>query len=347
MKASTKARLTDPKLLAAREGHMRRLAAMYGGERLQQPFVLCGYCGKGQADPYIDPEQWVVEALDDLAANGDKLLDAVVFRPLAIEFDPYGVHFVDHIFGAEVFQVDSGMGAEYGWQAHYLDQPVGRLEPPDLDNDPTWALVRRVTEAFVSAEVTVPLFGLPVIASPLNIAVNLYGENILLAMVADPEAAHHDLGVINDLLCRLHRWYQAHLPAAQLQPTVAAGRTQPPGFGQLCGCTTQLVSARQYGHFIAPLDEALLSVYAGGGMIHLCGAHTQHIPIWRSMKALRAVQMNDRAIDDLATYYADLRDDQMLYCNPYDQMSVAQILEITRGHRTVICADYTGPFESV
>ena len=136
----------------------------------------------------------------------------------------------------------------------------------------------------LKANVKVPLFGLPTVASALNVAVNLYGQEILLSMMTDQEATKHDLKIINDSLCEIHKWYIANVPLEQLQPVISWERTQPPGFGQLCGCTTQLVSPDMYNDFIAPLDEQLLSVYPNGGMIHLCGSHTQHIPTWRNMK---------------------------------------------------------------
>ena len=161
----------------------------------------------------------------------------------------------------------------------------------------------------------------------LNVAVNLYGEDFLVALTR-PDAARHDLAVINRLLCDLHQWYRAHLPVAQLQAVVAAGRCQPPGHGQLCGCTTHLLSAEVYREFIAPLDDALLSVYPHGGMIHLCGVHTQHLPVWREMASLRAVQLNDRAAEDLEAYFRGLREDQVIYLNPTPTMTVARALAI-------------------
>jgi hypothetical protein len=335
MKAKTIDILNDPRLLEARASQFVRLGALYAGERLEDVFYLNGYNGVGQADPYAEPERWVEEALDDLAENASRLLDARTFRPLVIEFGPYGVHFIDRMFGADVFDLDGARN----WQVHYLDAPVGQLQPPDLERDETWALARRAALASLGAGVSVPLFGLPTIASVLNIAVNLYGQRILAALLDEPEAARHDLGVISDLLCTLHRWYLERLPLEQLQPVVGGTRTQPPGYGQLCGCTTQLVSASQYRAFIAPPDDQLLSVYPHGGMIHLCGRHTQHIPAWREMTSLRAVQMNDRAVDDLAIYYRQLREDQILYANPYDKMPVQRILRITGGRRTVVVSD--------
>jgi hypothetical protein len=335
-KVSTKATLNEPALLAARQAHITRLQALYDGERLNQVFVLAGIAGRGQADLFQEPERWVEEALADLAEKAERVLDQAVFRPLVIEpGELYGVHFVDKILGAPVFELDQ----KANWQAHYLESPIGELQMPDLDQDPSWKLARQLATAFVESGVTVPFFGLPTIASVLNIAVNLYGQQILVALYTDPAAAQRDLQVINQLLCDLHSWYLAHLPAAQLQPVVAGQRTQPPGFGQICGCTTQLLSPRLYQEFVAPLDEALLSVYPHGGMIHLCGQHTQHIPVWREMHSLRAVQMNDRATEDLETYFRELREDQILYVNPCASMPVERIMAITGGRRTVIVAD--------
>jgi hypothetical protein len=336
----TRDTLNDPALLAARRRHFARLTALYAGEPLDAPFYQWGYRGRPRGediDPYVEPERWVAASLDDLAAHAARLTDPRTFRPLVIEFGPYDVHFIDKMFGADVFDLMDQ--DKPNWQVRPLSTPIGALQPPDLDTDPTWALSRRLAQAFLAADVRVPLLGLPTIASALNIAVNLYGQEILIAMLTEPEAVIHDLAVINDLLCALHRWYLEHVPLEQLQPVIGWARTQPPGYGQLCGCTTHLVSPGQYARFIAPLDEALLRVYPHGGMIHLCGIHTQHLPVWRAMASLRAVQLNDRAADDTALYLAGLRDDQMLYVNAYEQMPVARILEITGGRRTVVVAD--------
>ncbi|NLC57315.1 MAG: hypothetical protein GX774_10795 [Armatimonadetes bacterium] len=325
--------LNDPELLRAREQHLERLRALFAGRPLAQPFFLQGVGAWPSVDPYTEPERWVKEALAELAAHAEAAKDPVVFRPLCLEFGPYGVHFIDRLFGAHVYT-----RAEQWW-SQPLSTPVGALRPPALAGDETWALARRLAEAFVASGATVPFFGMPTIASALNVAVNLYGEDFLVALLTRPDAARHDLAVINRLLCDLHQWYRAHLPVAQLQAVVAAGRCQPPGHGQLCGCTTHLLSAEVYREFIAPLDDALLSVYPHGGMIHLCGVHTQHLPVWREMASLRAVQLNDRAAEDLEAYFRGLREDQVIYLNPTPTMTVARALAITGGRRLVLVAE--------
>jgi hypothetical protein len=335
MKANTRATLRSTDILAAREAHFTRLGALFDGRRLPDPFTLSGIYGQADCDPYEEPERWVGQALEDLAARAEVLLDPDVFRPLVVEFGPYGVHFVDRMFGAEAFDLDGTCN----WQVRCLDTPVGTLKPPNLDTDPTWRLARRMAVAFVESGVTLPLFGLPTIGSALNIAINLYGQEFLVSMIEAPAAAQHDLQVINQTLCALHRWYRERIPAEQLQPVIGAYRTQPTGYGQICGCSTQLLSSQMYRDYVAPLDDALLRVYPHGGMIHLCGHHTQHISTWREMKSLRAVQFHHPAAADLAEYFEGLRDDQMLYVNTCEDAPAEWVLAVTGGERTVVVID--------
>jgi hypothetical protein len=184
---------------------------------------------------------------------------------------------------------------------------------------------------------------MPILSSPLNIMVNLYGDEALVAMMDDEDAVRHDLEVINTLIRALHKWYRDNIPQSQLQCTVVTQRTQPPGYGQLCGCTTHLLSGETYREYIMDLDDALLGDYPYGGMIHLCGAHTQHIAAFRSMLHLRAVQINDRAAVDLEEYYKGLRADQVIYLNPCDRMTIDDALAITGGDRLVICCPVEAP----
>ncbi|MBD3174844.1 MAG: hypothetical protein GF320_06675 [Armatimonadia bacterium] len=327
--------LTDPDLIARRDRSMARLRRQWLGTDAAEPFYLWGRRGVGQANPLSDPEAWMTEALADLASHGYLLEDEDTFRPLVIEYGPYGVHFIDHILGAHVYELRE----PENWQARYLDSPVGSLRPPDLEASEAWSQARALAQAFLDSGATVPLFGMPTLSSALNIYLNLYGPGGLLVLVDDPEAARHDLRVIQDVILAVHRWYLEHIPAQQLQPVVADHRTQPPGFGQLCGCSTQLLSPATYAELIAPLDDELLSLYPEGGMIHLCGGHTQHMETWRDMASLRAVQVNDRAAGDLDAYVGGLREDQVLYVNPCQEMPLREALEITRGRPAVMVGE--------
>ena len=300
-------------------------------------YAVNGVLGVGKHDQYTEPERWAEDCLEDLADKAEAAANDVYFCPLCLEYGPYGVHYVDRLFGAEVFFKDGQ------WHSRYLKTPIGQLKAPDLDRHPQWIDTQRVMNVFLEADVKLPLFGLPTIASALNIGVNHYGQEILLEMIEEPENAAAALSAINDLLCELHRRFRSFIPQQQLQPVISWNRTQPPGYGQLCGCTTQLISGPCYEEFIAPLDDALLAVYPHGGMIHICGAHTQHMDAFRSMPHLKALQLNDRAAADLAAYHQQLRPDQVIYLNPCKEMSAERAIALTGGKRLVIADDLTAP----
>ena len=328
--------LNDEGLRQARDAQFRRLAQLFAGEHGEHVFVLMGVNGWSKTDLYTDPEGWVAGALEDLATKAEALRDRNVFRPLAISVLPFGVHLVNTFFGARAFEADD-------WWADYLTTPVGELVEPDVEAHPSFQIISRIALAFVNAGVSVPVFDAPCLSSPLNMAINLYGQEFLIAMLAEPEKARHDLRVIANTMKRLNLWYQKHIPFDQFQMALSCGRIQPPGHGQLCGCSCHLVSGEQYREFIAPLDSELLALHPGGGMLHLCGSHAQHIPTWKAMPALRAVQINNRAAEDIALYLEGLREDQIMYVNPCDTMPVSKIMDITGGHRTVIVADIKEP----
>jgi len=321
--------LRSPRLIEAQQRHIDRLSALFDGQALSQPFLLQGIVGEGQADPCKEPELWVEEVLDSLAAQGHVLLDRKVYRPLIVMFRPYRLYFIEALFGARTEIVDGQ------WWAHPLGVPIGGIERPDLKTNAAWKQFRRVAEAFASHKTTIPMFSMPTIQGALNTAINLHGGEFLAAMLAEPEASRRDLETINATMCEICRWYRKTIPANQLQGTLAESRCQPPGCGQVYGCSTEMISPDLYRDMIAPLDDRLLSVFPKGGMIHLCGNHTRHIPAWCEMKSLKAVQINGIAANDFETYYEELRSDQIIYLTECTQSDVEKALKTTGGKRIV------------
>jgi hypothetical protein len=327
--------LTDPELLAARHAWERRLQDLFDGRLADTPFYLQGISCSGKTDMYDDPARRAREALEEIAEQAGKVKDPKVFRPPTVSSGVHGVHFVDRIFGAKVYELH---GEEGNWQAEYLASPVGTLETPDLEADPTWQALAEFARTFTAGGVTVPVFQLPTIASVLNIALNLYGQRLLEAMMADPSAARRDLEVINAVLLYMHDWYRANIPTDLLQHVASTGRHQPPGHGQICGCSTHLLSGDQYREFIAAHDDAILSRYPKGGMIHLCGCHTQHIGAWREMRSLKAIQLNDRAAEDLEIYLQEIPE-KVYYVNPCEGMPLERVERLARTHKIVVVAE--------
>jgi len=334
-------RLNDPVLIAARDKWLSRIWDMYNGKS-DMIFFLQGCMFKSTCEDYLSyfsrdmyetPEQWLCECLAYLDEHAENILDENTFYPVAISYEPYGVHFIDKILGAEVFFQDEQ------WYSNYLSTPVGQLTYPDLENNETWRKAQQTAIAFANSGTTLPVFGLPGIISTLNAALNIYGEALLVEMYENPENVMHDFNVINHVQRDMHNWFRRTIPEKQLSPALpGAGRTQPPGFGHVCGCSSQLISPELYRKFVMQFDAASLGVYPNGGMIHLCGSHSQHIPVWREMKEVRCVQINDRAACDLELYYKGLREDQLIYFNPCEQMTVDDAFRITGGHRTIFVA---------
>jgi hypothetical protein len=290
----------------------------------------------------IDPVGWLDDTLDYLAECARKIMAHgeadTVFRPLGLIYNPREVHYVDQLFGADV--VNIGTDAEPNWQVNYVSHPVGELAPVDLASRPEWQTTMRVAEAFVERDVKAVHFSMPTIASALNIAMSLYGQEFLLAMLADTDGALRDLRTINDTLVELHQWFIGNIPADQLQPICPDCRYQPVGYGQLCGCSAQLISAEMYAEHIAPLDDELLGLYPHGGMIHICGDHHHHIPTWREMPNVRAIQFNWPATQYFQEYYDGLRDDQMLYLDRPDELPLEVMLDGTDGGRRCVFVTY-------
>ena len=71
-------------------------------------------------------------------------------------------------------------------------------------------------------------------------------------------------------------------------------------------------------------------------MIHLCGSHSQLIPLFAKMENLKSVQVNDRAAEDLEYYVQGLREDQVIYLHPCPGMPVERGMEIAKDHRMVV-----------
>jgi len=341
IKNEVKSKLCDANLLEIRDYHFSRLKDLYDGKPLDKPFVLSGLLGTSSVNVYLEPEMWVDEAMESLSQQIELAKDLVVFRPLVIEFldfgGLYGTHFVDKILGANVFFKED----VEQWYTEPLKIPIGSLEFPDLNNCSLWKIAKRIAKRFLEWDVSVPIFGLPTLASTVNVASNIYSERLFFSFYDAPECIVHDLNIINECIKFLHRWYLNHIPINQLQPVIAAERCQPPGYGQLCGCSTQLISSEIYRKFFAHLDEELFRVYPyKKGMIHLCGHHTQHIQVWKELESFKSFQLNDAAVKDMEKYFKELREDQIIYVNISNDITLCDVLSITKSKRVVIMSPW-------
>ena len=345
--------LNDPKRLQEKARWFGILDDLLDGKAQENEFLkeyvptICGYCGRSGFDlspekeplAYSDPESWMVEALEHMADYIATTDEKPWFETFSLEYGIFGVHFIDRIFGNKVFYHPPGE-----WGAYAMDMEVGSLQTPDVFGSETWKLAEVAAKTFAAQDVALPSFGLPTIASALNIGVNLQGAELLMAMQEEPEAAAHDLKVINDVLIAVHKRFRELLPHEQIKPVGSIHRSLPNGYGQLCGCSTQMLSGQLYADMVAPLDAQLLDVFPKGGMIHLCGSHKQHMQAWADMPQMRVLQV---AHIDFEDYFKKSRQDQILYFFPADekkneypcQRLIDMAMEVTGGERMVIMAN--------
>lgn len=333
-----KAVLSDPELVAIRDNHFDRMEAVFAGrDTVPTPMAMYGYGNTLEVELGDDPVAMAFDALEEVADQAEKVRDTEMFHPVFIRPGMHGVSFVDRILETELTLLPD-------WQARYLDSPVGELAYPDIDSCEIWRLAKDFYGALIATGVTLPIFGTPCLSSALNEAINLYGEKFLYALAMDTRAARRDLELINDVLVKLHKWFRDNIPERQLGIVALSVRTMPPGYGHIDGCSTHLISGDMYAELVADLDETLLASYPKGGMVHLCGRHTQHIDSWRAMDSVRAIQLAWPAEDDLEIYYDELREDQIFYAGPCKDMSMEQVMEATGGNRLIVAADITPPF---
>ena len=137
---------TKEQLIKARDDWFAKMQSVFDGTyNSDRPFILNGVLSKGKSDPYTEPEKWIDECIEDVYNRlADKILDEGQFVPVCLEYGIYGVHYVDRMFGAEVYYADGQ------WNAKYIDGIIGELQEPDLEHDETFQLSIRAAKYFVS-----------------------------------------------------------------------------------------------------------------------------------------------------------------------------------------------------
>jgi hypothetical protein len=327
-----------PQIEEVQAAHRARVDDLYAGQPVDGVVAIAGRMagrnhglwGTNDTDMLRQPEAWLAEVLADHAAHAAEVGDRRTFRPLVVEIDAFGTHYIDALFGAPVHFHGGQVWSET------LKSDLAELAAPDLARSEVFQSSLRLARHVVAAPEARLLISNPVLSCPINIGINLFGEELLDALLERPAAARHALRVITDAIAACMEAFGRVIPFELRRNSVGNDRYAPAGVGFIDGCATQLVSARHYAEFFAPLDAELLGRFPRGGMIHLCGAHAQHIPIWREMRALKAVQLNDRAAEDFEAFHRGLREDQLVYVAPTERMTAARILEISVGRRVVL-----------
>jgi hypothetical protein len=328
-------KLNDPKFIAMDRKHNQRMEALYAGEDDSPDlYVLYGTsAGLDLADESLPLEEKLDTAMTELADAAERLTDEKTYRPLILNADMFGVHYIDNIFARACF----GIETKWGHRANEFE--VGSLKPFDLDSDPYWQAAQEATLKFLEYDTPLVRMTPICLANSLNTGMNLYGQSLLMAMYDNPEGVKNDFQLINDVIVTMNAWYRDNVPPDRLSTIAGGVRLMPSGFGHLDGCSTQMLSPDLYDEFVRDLDDAITSVWPRGAMQHLCGSHTQHLPTWSKLESFKAFQLCDGPNAELDVYYTESRDDQIIYVGPTWRISMERIMDITGGWRVILADD--------
>ena len=315
------------------EYHDGRIRDAFAGRPSREPIFLAGLPAHEEEDMLSDFSKVKDRALADIENILPALGKNTFYSPVA-EIWPFGVHYLDALFGCKVFYRSGTIFAEK------LSCGPGGLKRPDLGRSDVFLRSYELAKFLLDSVPSDIKISTPVLSSPLNIAMNLFGGEFLVALMEKRNEAISALEKITGTIVELHRVFGMLGP--RVRHYAVSSRYTPDGFGHICGCSTHLVSGKTYAEEIAAFDEQVLSVYPQGGTIHLCGKHLQHVDIFKKMKKLRGVQINDAAADDFSGYLDGLREDQVIYVAPTPSEPVQKILEMGKGRRVIIQGVHPG-----
>ena len=148
---------------------------------------------------------------------------------------------------------------------------------------------------------------LPDLQGPMDTAEQLWGSEILIALMEEPELVGALMEIIVQAMLSLDRRYRP-LTHDRLSPS---GCTQHgyniPGRLLIRDDSSVLVSPETYRRVIGPHDGALLE-QVGGGSIHFCGNGSQLIEPMLELPSVRGLDFGEPGKMDVAGIYARCRE---------------------------------------
>jgi hypothetical protein len=184
--------------------------------------------------------------------------------------DAYGNYFMPALFGCPIVYPPDQAPANLPLSASFDD--MAALQVPDLATSP---VVRRaMAEARALQDRYGCCSGAINTGSPINVAVNLYGEQFLLASALAPAIARHVLYVIAETEFRLYRELSSVVdPASFPLPEISFG------YGN---CPAVMFSPRIYREVVLPVDRWVRRQVAQLHLHH-CGVFDDYIELYRQL----------------------------------------------------------------
>jgi hypothetical protein len=228
------------------------------------------YCEQTWADAVERAERGRELARSLFARFGDVGIGCKDPDPNPNVSDAYGNYFMPALFGCEiVYPADQAPG-NVRLDASF--EEMRELRVPDFAESP---VIRR---ALSEADALKARYGFChggiCMGSPINVAMNVYGEQFLMACALEPEIAQHVLRVIAECEFKLYR---------EVCAAIAPDEFPLPGmvFGY-GNCPAVVFSPRMYREVILPVDKWVRGQVAEFHLHH-CGVFDDYIDIYAEL----------------------------------------------------------------
>ncbi|MHB1001576.1 MAG: uroporphyrinogen decarboxylase/cobalamine-independent methonine synthase family protein [Armatimonadota bacterium] len=184
--------------------------------------------------------------------------------------EAYGNYFSPALFGCEI-KYNSNQAPANIPLGHTIEE-MRELTVPDFDTNPV--IRRALDDARILKKHYGMCYGSINTGSPLNVAVNIYGEEFLMACAAEPETAQHVLRVIAETEFKLYYELSRIIDPEHYPP---ADITM--GYGN---CPAIMFSPRTYREVILPVDKWFRNKVTSFPLHH-CGVFDDYIDIYKEL----------------------------------------------------------------
>lgn len=174
------------------------------------------------------------------------------------------------------------MGCEIRYQPDNSPQVLCRnleieeaaaLSAPVLAESEVWARTQRqidwLQQTFGRVEIHVNLQGIQ------NVAMDLLGEELLIAYYTEPELAQKVLQTVTDLTIDVGRRFRMLSDELSGGVTAIIRRDAPKAY-LTSNCTVEMISNEMYEQFLLPMDQQLAETFSPFA-IHHCGKSMEHV----------------------------------------------------------------------
>ena len=186
----------------------------------------------------------------------------------------YGDRFMAAFWGCEIIyipeQAPAAMILPKAWER------MQNLEVPDIETSPI------VQKAFENARILKERYGYcragVNFGGPLNNAVSVFGSDILLACVAEPDMAQRVLQKMGEAVLAIHDLVVCKINGIDPKTTRSGGW----GIGN---CPVCMVSPETYRNVVLPADLWLRNQFQGEFNLHHCGVFDAYTEVYRPLNS--------------------------------------------------------------